>query len=477
MGLLSFALNRRSLKTRDIMLFLGALYMAKSHVRWVGQFAFFAAPVIAFNFTAYLKSRGFEDPRWLRRGGLVTALLISILLGLLLRDGTFINKIGIGVRVNEYPVGSVGFLREHGLKGNIYNYYDFGGYLTFNYPELKVFIDGRTPTVYSPRFYWKSRHGESKEGWKRLSDEYGITMALVKLDQPLCKVLYNSAEWSPVVFDNLSALYLKKKSGYGDIIEKNGLTFTPCSVDPKYPLPKGKKEQEEMEKGLRRVMLAIHDGVDGNTYAYPHRLMGLLLGKLDGKEQKARAVEELQRAVAADRDGFIYYDLGLALGRAGRREDAITAFKTSLEINKSFKRSYLALGLTYFDNKDYEKSVSLLDEYIRLANDNAEYSGLKVLGRACFKLGRYECAEDALKKALFIADDDKKRGEVSYYLGNTFFETSRLAEGVKYYSDALSGDGSYEKVLENLSKMLTDKKELKKVSAITSLLKEQDKKD
>ncbi|MFQ5480774.1 MAG: tetratricopeptide repeat protein [Thermodesulfobacteriota bacterium] len=477
MGLISLALNRRALKTRDVMLFFGALYMAISHARWVGQFAFFAAPVIAFNLTAYLEGRGKVETEWLRRGGFILALFISILMGLLLRDGAFISRIGIGLRANEYPVGSVKFLRDNALKGNIYNYYDFGGYLTFNYPELKVFIDGRTPTVYSPLFYWKSRHGETKEGWGRLSSEYGITMALVKLEQPLCKVLYESAEWSPVVFDNLSALYLKKDSGYGDIIKNKGLSFTPCSVDKKYPLPKGKKERLLMEKGLESVMSSIDDGVEGKTYAYPHRLMGLLLGEFEGKEHKIRAVKELQTAAAAERDSFIYYDLGLALGNAGRRDEAIIAFKTSIKINKNFKRSYLALGLTYFDNKNYEDSVRLLRKYIRLADDKAEFPGLKVLGRACFKLGRLSCAEENLKKAVFLADDDKKRGDLFYYLGNTLFESGKIDEGAGYYRRAMAMDPSYEKVLLNLSRMLQEKKKQKKASAISALLKEEGKKD
>ncbi len=475
--LVSLVLNWRKVKTRDIMLFGGAAYMAVSHVRWVGQFAFFGAPIIAFNMKSYLEGRGGEA-RWLARAGIILSLFIAILMGLLLTKGDFTGKLGIGLRVSDYPVGSVRFMRENALKGNIYNYYDFGGYLTFNYPELKVFIDGRTPTVYSPHFYWKERHAESKEGWKKLSSELAITMALVKLDQPLCKVLYKSEQWTPVVFDDVAALYLKKKSGYGDIIKGKGLSFTPCSGDKQYKIPKGQKERLEMEKGLRSVMNSIDDGGEGMHFYRPHRLLGLLLGEFKDKAHQREAVEELKTASEAPgSDSFVYYDLGIALGRVGRREEAIAAFKTSIKLNKAFKRSYLALGLTYFDNKNYEASARLLGKYVVLADDKAEFPGLKVLGRSCFKLGRLTCAEDALKRAAFIADSDKKEGEVFYYLGNTFFEAGDLDKGVEYYRRAISKDSSYEKVLENLSKMLASKKDLHKSSAITDMLKKVRKKD
>lgn len=38
------------------------------------------------------------------------------------------------------------YLREHPCRGNLFNSYDFGGYLTWQLPEQKVFIDGRMPS-------------------------------------------------------------------------------------------------------------------------------------------------------------------------------------------------------------------------------------------------------------------------------------------------------------------------------------------
>jgi hypothetical protein len=47
---------------------------------------------------------------------------------------------------NFYPYKAVEFLKTQNIKGNIFSNYNWGGYLIWNYPEKKVFIDGRMPS-------------------------------------------------------------------------------------------------------------------------------------------------------------------------------------------------------------------------------------------------------------------------------------------------------------------------------------------
>jgi len=47
---------------------------------------------------------------------------------------------------NGYPIGAAKYLIEHPLEqGNIFNPYNWGGYLVWRVPNLKIFIDGRAP--------------------------------------------------------------------------------------------------------------------------------------------------------------------------------------------------------------------------------------------------------------------------------------------------------------------------------------------
>jgi len=470
LGLLSFFLNLRRLKSRDLMLFAGAAYMGISHLRWAGQFAFFAVPIIALNLGSFFADRQYSG-RLLRRMGLGFALFIAIMMGIHTAKASFRETLGIGVSTQAYPMGSVKFMRDKGLKGKLYNSYIFGGYIINNYPGLKVFIDGRTPTVYSPRFFWKSRHTKTNKDWETLSGEFGMTMALVKLDKPLCQILDKSPIWTPVVFDDVSALYLKRDAGYGDKIKEYGLSFSPCRGMGKYVLPKEKSEKLLMKKGLKTVMLSIGDGKDGKGFAYPHRLMGLLEGSFKDRLDKERGIVEFKKALMIKRDGLTYLDLGLALSKIGKVDEAVAALKTSIKLNRGFKDGYLALGLTYFDKKDYENAAIWLGRYVNITDDKVGFLGLKTLGRSDFKLGRLDMAEDIFKKAVFIADNKKARGEVQYYLGNTLFEADRLDEGALYYSRAMANDRGYEKVLSKLAAIFRERGNKERATAIESIVK------
>lgn len=44
---------------------------------------------------------------------------------------------------NNYPYGAVQYMKEKKLEGNMFNEYNWGGYLVWQFPEKKVFIDGR----------------------------------------------------------------------------------------------------------------------------------------------------------------------------------------------------------------------------------------------------------------------------------------------------------------------------------------------
>lgn len=55
--------------------------------------------------------------------------------------------------IQQYPVAAVNFLNQSAARGNnivILNYYGWGGYLDWNAPEIKVFIDGRMPHWIAP---------------------------------------------------------------------------------------------------------------------------------------------------------------------------------------------------------------------------------------------------------------------------------------------------------------------------------------
>ena len=61
---------------------------------------------------------------------------------------------------NQAPVAAVTALSTKPCTGNLYNDYDFGGYLIWKMPQTKVYIDGRMPS-------WKLGGESYMENWKR----------------------------------------------------------------------------------------------------------------------------------------------------------------------------------------------------------------------------------------------------------------------------------------------------------------------
>jgi len=202
--------NWRNTKSWAYILFAGAVYMAALHVRWVPLFAVFGAPVLAIGLKGVLEK--LEGKAWPRLAATALAAILIIFLAQkhLSPVGAYGSNIGGGGKAGKFPEGTVAYMKKEGLRGNIYNEYVFGGYLIYELPEVKVFIDGRTPTVYSSYFFWTSRLAEDRNSWKRLEEEHKIDMVLVKLESGLCGKLRENSDWAAVSFDDVSILYLKK---------------------------------------------------------------------------------------------------------------------------------------------------------------------------------------------------------------------------------------------------------------------------
>ena len=78
----------------------------------------------------------------------VFALGILILVGFIIKDGFF----PIQSKFAIYPVDQVKYLNKNGCKGNLFNSYDYGGYIIWKLPNIPVFIDGRMPS-------WRGQDG------------------------------------------------------------------------------------------------------------------------------------------------------------------------------------------------------------------------------------------------------------------------------------------------------------------------------
>lgn len=73
-------------------------------------------------------------------------LILALCAFLIVEGGLFSRRLVLG---EPYPAGALEFMREHNLHGNVLSEWGWGGYLIWHSaPENKVFVDGRSDSVY-----------------------------------------------------------------------------------------------------------------------------------------------------------------------------------------------------------------------------------------------------------------------------------------------------------------------------------------
>jgi len=102
----------------------------------------------------------------------------------------------------------VEWLKAHPQAGEMFNPFDWGGYLSLELPEKKVFIDSQGD-VYGEVFIRKYEQVITlAPGWQGILDEYQVRWALVNADWPLAGAL--AAEgWQEVYRDGTAVILVQ----------------------------------------------------------------------------------------------------------------------------------------------------------------------------------------------------------------------------------------------------------------------------
>jgi len=398
--------------------------------------------------------------------------LVSFILAIFLYQTVALYRpfYGLGVDTGVFPEGTVAFMKKEKLTDGIFNRYGFGGYMTFNHSEAKVFMDSRTPTLYTPYFFWLQRQGmRSLEKWERVVAEYDIDVALIKSAEAICETLFYDDGWTAVSFDDASVLFLKEGGRHQALIDRWGMRkLNPC-VNNSYTeiTETDKAVLLEMEAEVRRVM-DYNEGVGlVGRVAIQHLLLGRVYTSLGG-DYLDRAVDEYKTAVRVFPKYAIYYDLGLAYAKLKRYELALQYFDKA---RYGVSKSDLGTGLIYHEIGEDKKAVRYLKRYVKHAGDGAEDFVFKPLGLSCFRLGNFDCASHNFKKAVFFATSDKDRAWLYFQTGSSLFGVNDYSDGVLYFRKAVHIDPEvYGKKLERLAEEFSGKGWKEKATAIEGLL-------
>lgn len=167
----------------------------------------YAAPLLAeldkkYNVLRTKRSRPFKGQRALN-AGIFATLLVAVAAKASLVLPAEANWAAIE---KNLPLGAVRFLDVHQPPGELFNSYNWGGFLIWELPEYPVFADGRTD-LYGDELLgeWLSI-ANAEDGWQAKLQERGVRLVLLEPSWALSKLL-PAAGWQLLYADELSVLY------------------------------------------------------------------------------------------------------------------------------------------------------------------------------------------------------------------------------------------------------------------------------
>ena len=142
---------------------------------------------------------------------------------------------GVGVDARRFPVSAVNQLQSTGLRGNIYNPDQFGGYLIWSlWPGSGVLTDGRNELHLS----FLSRFAQAREDsrlWSALFAEYDLTLAVEEyaagtmqvidgvtgaaIDIPPVQAYFPRNRWALIGFDDVAMVFARRDAWDAQTLE------------------------------------------------------------------------------------------------------------------------------------------------------------------------------------------------------------------------------------------------------------------
>ncbi len=147
----------------DLAVFALFAVLAATSLRNIGMFVVVSLPLLLSGVQQIADSRKrIRLSGRARRVPLVAALALAAAAawtvasgGYYAHDGGGFDEFGYGPSAAVYPIRCVDKIEAEELRGPIYNYFNFGGYLTGRlWPRETVFVDGRLEVV-GERFRWE----------------------------------------------------------------------------------------------------------------------------------------------------------------------------------------------------------------------------------------------------------------------------------------------------------------------------------
>jgi hypothetical protein len=207
---------RPRLSLMDILLIGSWTYFGLSTVRNVSIFAMVVTPIFAEHFNpAVLKAR-WERFRKLSAdmtgvhlsaggGGSVIAVIIVVIA--LMLTGRPVSE---PLR-DRFPAEAVKWIRANKPPGEMFNKFEWGGYLMLHLPGQKMFIDSRNDFYGEALLREYSAVDELQPGWDKVLSKYHIGWVLMRSTHPISSLLaLQTNDWDCAYRDDVAVVFVRR---------------------------------------------------------------------------------------------------------------------------------------------------------------------------------------------------------------------------------------------------------------------------
>jgi len=288
-----------------------------------------------------------------------------------------------GVSKRAYPYKAVDFLIQNKIKGNFFNDFNSGAYLVGRvYPNIKVFIDGRTE-VYGPDFFetyqkiWKDGNPHTFAYFDHKDNITGafLNNARQEIPQDVLRMFHSFKNWSIVYLDDDAVIFLKQTPYNKLFIDRYAVDISKWKPRPMDLLKLGTRRIDPFPFTSRAYILETMGADEGalleskealrveSGYGPAYNMLGRIYAK---RKDYHKAFENYRFGVMYSGDKQARLGLAQAYENLKDYKEAINQFQRMVDSFPKDFQGYYGLAQTYAEMGQDKKALALLQSAQKL---------------------------------------------------------------------------------------------------------------
>ena len=217
LSILLFVINWKMIKPQHFFLFLGLGFISLLMARNIPLFVIACTPILSEMGASPLSSSnvwiqferrfaGFSKNGWSIWPSVVILLAIGYLSFFNIKNERSVFQFDSTV----FPVETVRFIEANPQSGNMFNEFNWGGYLEYKlWPHYNVFLDSQSDFYGETLMREYDQIMSANGNWNNLLEKYNVEWAIIPPDMPLASTLQSELGWNVLYQDN-TAIILRK---------------------------------------------------------------------------------------------------------------------------------------------------------------------------------------------------------------------------------------------------------------------------